>query len=72
MDIHREDDIRVRAYHLWEADGRPDGRDLEFWEQARQSLSKASPQAAGPAPKTTQRSARRVTPARRKGSARKG
>jgi hypothetical protein len=29
-----EDEIRIRAYHLWEADGRPFGRDTEFWEKA--------------------------------------
>jgi hypothetical protein len=26
--------IRERAYHLWEASGRPLGRDQEFWERA--------------------------------------
>jgi hypothetical protein len=26
--------IRRRAYHLWEQAGRPEGRDLEFWQQA--------------------------------------
>jgi hypothetical protein len=25
---------RVRAYLLWEKDGRPEGRDLNFWERA--------------------------------------
>jgi hypothetical protein len=25
---------RVRAYLLWEQDGRPEGRDLDFWERA--------------------------------------
>ena len=30
--------IRERAYHLWEADGRPHGRDLEFWERAREMI----------------------------------
>lgn len=25
---------RVRAYFLWEQDGRPEGRDLDFWERA--------------------------------------
>jgi Protein of unknown function (DUF2934) len=39
MAIEIEDQIRVRAYHLWEANGRPEGRDLEFWEQARQTSS---------------------------------
>jgi hypothetical protein len=25
---------RVRAYLLWERDGRPEGRDLDFWQRA--------------------------------------
>ena len=28
--------IRERAYHLWEADGRPHGTDQEYWERARE------------------------------------
>ena len=28
--------IRMRAYHLWEESGRPQGQDLEFWERARE------------------------------------
>ncbi len=28
--------IRERAYLLWEADGRPEGQDLEYWERARE------------------------------------
>jgi hypothetical protein len=30
-----EQRIRERAYHLWEADGRPHGKDVEYWERAR-------------------------------------
>ncbi len=26
--------VRERAYHLWEADGQPHGRDQEYWERA--------------------------------------
>jgi Protein of unknown function (DUF2934) len=26
--------IRERAYHIWEASGRPSGRDEEFWHRA--------------------------------------
>jgi hypothetical protein len=26
--------IRERAYYIWEASGRPPGRDEEFWRQA--------------------------------------
>lgn len=31
--------IRERAYQLWEEDGRPPGRDLEYWERARELLA---------------------------------
>ena len=29
-----EERIRERAYHIWEANGRPLGHDTEFWRQA--------------------------------------
>jgi hypothetical protein len=32
----REARVRERAYHLWEADGKPHGRDVEYWERARE------------------------------------
>jgi len=32
----RQQLIRKRAYHLWEADGCPDGQADEFWERARE------------------------------------
>jgi hypothetical protein len=35
----REDRIRERAY-LWEADGRPEGREQEYWEQAEAMVRK--------------------------------
>jgi len=31
-----EERIRVRAYHLWLADGCPEGREMEFWERAKE------------------------------------
>lgn len=30
--------IAIRAYQLWEAAGRPDGRDEEFYFQAEEEL----------------------------------
>jgi hypothetical protein len=30
----RTNRIRERAYHLWEADGRPEGLEQEYWERA--------------------------------------
>ena len=35
MSDDHEHHIRERAYHLWEKEGSPDGRDHEFWERAR-------------------------------------
>jgi hypothetical protein len=43
MAFTAEDDIRVHAYHLWEANGRPSGRDLEFWTLAQQCLAGGMP-----------------------------
>lgn len=36
--VPAEHDIRHAAYYLWEAAGRPAGRDLEFWFAARERL----------------------------------
>ena len=35
MQHDNEHSIRERAYFLWEKEGRPEGRDTEFWERAR-------------------------------------
>ncbi len=34
-----EDRIRMRAHQLWEAAGKPDGRDQEFWIEAERQLA---------------------------------
>jgi hypothetical protein len=34
-----EERIRERAYHLWEAGGRPHGRDQEFWARAHELIA---------------------------------
>jgi hypothetical protein len=34
FDAAREARIRVRAYHLWESEGEPEGRAVELWERA--------------------------------------
>ena len=31
--------IRERAYHLWDADGRPEGRAEEYWERAKEAMN---------------------------------
>ena len=33
-----EQEIRTRSYLLWEAEGRPTGRDIEFWLRAELEL----------------------------------
>lgn len=39
--------VSVRAYHLWEADGCPDGKADEYWERARELEAMASSAGAG-------------------------
>lgn len=34
-----ENEIAQRAYKLWEAEGRPEGRDVAHWHQAEQDVS---------------------------------
>src|ERR1700710_2847536 len=36
VDPDREQRVRERAYHLWETEGKPHGRDVEYWERARE------------------------------------
>lgn len=45
-----EQRIRERAYHLWEADGRPHGRDVEYWERARELIGMEDNPTAGQLP----------------------
>lgn len=47
-----EDDIRLRAYALWEADGRPDGSHDVHWLQALRELTEEANAAAVSAPQT--------------------
>jgi hypothetical protein len=52
-----EQKVRERAYHLWEADGRPHGRDAEYWERARelQAIADSTGAAELPNPMTEHR-----------------
>ena len=38
MEQDREERIRVRAYEIWEREGRQEGSDLAHWEQAGNEL----------------------------------
>jgi hypothetical protein len=39
--------IRERAYHLWEQEGRPEGRDVDYWERARELVGMEESPSAG-------------------------
>ena len=43
-----EQDIKARAYAIWEEEGRPEGKHLEHWTRAAQELDD-SPAPAAPA-----------------------
>jgi hypothetical protein len=41
IDLDFEQAVRQAAYHLWEQDGRPDGREKDYWFRAlEQELAK--------------------------------
>jgi hypothetical protein len=42
MNTPHENDIRARAYALWENDGSPAGRDYDYWLRAERELSEES------------------------------
>jgi hypothetical protein len=42
-----ESRIRERAYHIWEANGRPAGRDKEFWHRPAKAQGATAPVHAG-------------------------
>ncbi len=52
-DPAREERIRERAYHLWQADGSPPGSDLEYWEKARELIAIEDSRDAGQLPGNT-------------------
>jgi hypothetical protein len=60
FDSAREERVRERAYHLWETDGKPHGRDVEYWERARELVGMEESAGSGllPNPQTVPRSPR--------------
>lgn len=49
-DPARDRRIRERAYHLWEADGKPHGRHEEYWERASELIGMESSPGTGQLP----------------------
>ncbi|MDT7952674.1 MAG: DUF2934 domain-containing protein [Acetobacteraceae bacterium] len=52
MDHASEQEIRERAYALWEKEGSPEGRDTEFWERARLIVERGSIPARDESPRS--------------------
>ena len=50
-----EDQVRRRAYELWEADGRPEGQDQQYWFKALAERAAAGAATIKPAPKRAPR-----------------
>jgi hypothetical protein len=53
-----EDVIKMRAYAIWEDEGRPEGKHLEHWRSAAQEVAEfaeAPKQAAAPVPRKASR-----------------
>ena len=48
-----EDRVRRKAHELWEAEGRPHGRDQDHWEQAREIIAIQDSQASTLLPRET-------------------
>ncbi len=38
LTAERDARIRARAYHLWQADGEPEGRAMEYWVRAEELI----------------------------------
>lgn len=49
MTSEREAMIRERAYQLWEADGRPEGRAVEHWVRAEAEVGGGETETPNPA-----------------------
>lgn len=46
--IVSDDAIRQRAYFMWEADGRPEGRGDHYWHLAQEEATRAAPEVPPP------------------------
>ena len=62
VDPDHENRVRERAYLLWESDGKPHGRDVEYWERARQLIGMEDSAGSGLLPNPARaRNSRRET-----------
>jgi Protein of unknown function (DUF2934) len=40
--VPSEDEVRERAHVIWLAEGKPEGREVDHWMQARRELERAA------------------------------
>lgn len=67
-------EISLRAYQIWEAEGKPVGKDFEHWLRAKAELAsvvEAAPAAKAPATPAPAKKAAAKKPAGRKPAAKK-
>lgn len=69
MEQMNKDRIRQRAYQLWEASGRPDGKQEEHWQQALAEITAKdayglTPEGDTPDADTAEQTARKARRAR--------
>jgi hypothetical protein len=57
-----DDRIREHAYHIWEASGRPPGRDEEFWQRACEMVAASGDQ---PSSRVQRRQQKQAQPPRK-------
>jgi hypothetical protein len=66
MNTAIEERIRTRAYELWEAEGRPEGREVDHWLRAAQELAREKGRSTvAAAPRTGKPRTTTATPAKR-------
>lgn len=58
METAQSATIAERAYHIWQEQGRPHGRDLDHWLQAEREIAES----ARPARPATRKASRSPTP----------
>ena len=46
----RDEQLRQRAYGIWQSEGEPHGRDRDHWEQAERELTDSAPDEPEAAP----------------------
>lgn len=60
-----EAEISLRAYQIWEAEGKPHGRDFEHWLRAKAELAAPAAKPAAKKASTPKKAAAKKAPAKK-------